>query len=414
MPGTIMFDLIRARLETDLDLAHKFVHGTDTETIVVESGEIPTLANMVKALPLSSKLDAATTLVNSAENAVQRAEAAIAVLQAAELKTLGYKEAALAALQTATEAMTIAQGHASSAQSASQNATVRADAVAQAVNTAVSAKDQANTAALNAAGYGYALSATSKTSLAVGTGSKSFSIGTGKQFVPKQWIIAVSGNSSMTGEVVSYANGNLTINATRIVGSGTHADWTIAVSGAAGAAGAPGAAGVDGINGTNGTDGAAGPQGPQGIQGPAGLQGAMGPAGPQGIKGDTGAAGAQGVKGDAGVDGSMRRYLDRGNVAGAISISFTAGQHQRAQVLGAVSFTFTNWPDSTMSGMMMLELVNGGAFAITWPTINWMLADGTFTQVFSSNGTPLQSAGTDFVMLWTRDGGATVYGKVVR
>ena len=372
MSGSLAFDLIRARLEVDLDLAHKFVHGTDTETIVIESGEIPTLANMVKTLPLSSKLDAATTLVNSAENAVQRAEAAIAVLQQAEAQTLSYKNAALAALQTATEAMTIAQNHASNAQAAAQTVTVRADTATQAANNAASARDQASTAATQAAGYGYALSASSRTSLTIGTGSKSFSIGTGKQFVPKQWVIAVSGNNSMTGEVVSYANGNLTINSVNTSGAGTYDNWTIAVSGAAGA---------------------------------AGVAGAQGPQGPQGPKGDTGAAGA---------DGNQRRYLDKGTVSGAVAIDFNLGQHQRLQVGGAVNLSVTNWPANTISGMMMLEVVNGGAFTITWPTVNWVLSDGTFTQVFSSNGSPLQAAGIDFVMLWTRDGGNTVYGKVVR
>lgn len=366
MSGSLAFDLIRARLEVDLDLAHKFVHGTDTETIVIESGEIPTLANMVKSLPLSSKLDTATNLVNSAENAVQRAEAAIAVLQLAEQRTLGYKDATLSALQTATEVMSIAQTHASNAQAAAQNVTIRADVATLAATNAASARDQASTAALSAAGYGYALSATSKTSLSIGTGSKSFSIGTGKQFVAKQWVIAVAGNNSMTGEVVSYANGNLTINAVNVTGSGTFADWTIAVSGAAGA------------------------QGPQGLQGP---------------KGDTGSAGA---------DGSLRKYLDKGLAAGAVAVDFALGQHQRMQVTGATTLSFANWPGNTTSNMLMLEVVNGGAFAITWPTINWVLSDGAFTQVFSANGTPLQASGTDFVMLWTRDGGATVYGKVVR
>lgn len=63
---------------------------------------------------------------------------------------------------------------------------------------------------------------------------------------------------------------------------------------------------------------------------------------------------------------------------------------------------------------MLIELVNGGAFAFTWPTINWVKSDGTFTTSFASCGVTLQSSGIDWVLLWTRDSGATIYGKVMR
>lgn len=409
MPTSLTLEYIRDRLEVDLDLAHKFVHGTDTETILVESGEIPTLANLAKSLPLSEQIASATDLVTIAEAAAQRATTAVTTVESAIQSAATNNDSAQAAMRTATEAMLIAQSHASNAQLASLTVATNASNAASALVAAREARDAASAAAIAAAGYGYALAATSKTSHVVGMGIKSFSVGTGKQLVPKQWVIAISGGLTMAGEIVSYASGNLTVSVTRVTGAGSASDWTIALSGPAGTNGDPGPKGADGAAGV---DGAAGPQGIQGIQG---IQGS------KGDKGDTGAAGAVGPKGDKGDTGAVgpssttHPYLDLGSVAsGTVTFNYSVAQHQRLQTTGNVTLAVSNWPTSANSGMLMLELVNGGAFTITWPTINWILTDGTVTQVFSANGTPLLASGTDFVILWTRDAGATVYGKVVR
>ncbi len=63
---------------------------------------------------------------------------------------------------------------------------------------------------------------------------------------------------------------------------------------------------------------------------------------------------------------------------------------------------------------MQIEGVNLGAATITWPAINWIKFDGTTTTTFSANGITLHTAGVDNVILWTRDGGTTIYGKVIR
>jgi hypothetical protein len=97
------------------------------------------------------------------------------------------------------------------------------------------------------------------------------------------------------------------------------------------------------------------------------------------------------------------------------ALDFTNGSHQRwAPATGAQTLSITNWPPSGNLGELLIEGVNLGAATITWPTINWVKSDGTTTTTFSSNGVTLQTSGTDWVLLWTRDAGTTIYGKVVR
>lgn len=113
------------------------------------------------------------------------------------------------------------------------------------------------------------LRATSTTSVAIGTGSKSFTIETGKAFVVGQFVLVANTadpTKYMAGQVTAHnaTTGALTINvpAGYTGGSGTLAAWTIGLTGARG---------VDGTNGTNGTNGADGAQGPIGPAGGAAL-----------------------------------------------------------------------------------------------------------------------------------------------
>ncbi len=108
-------------------------------------------------------------------------------------------------------------------------------------------------------------------------------------------------------------------------------------------------------------------------------------------------------------------YLDKGTVStGTVTFSFADASHQRLQVGGALTIAVNGWSPTNNNATLMIELVNGASAAITWPTINWIKSDGTTTTSFASNGVTLQTSGTDFVVLWTRDGGTTIYGKVIR
>ena len=92
----------------------------------------------------------------------------------------------------------------------------------------------AETARINAIGFG-AYSATSATSLTVGTGSKSLTIEAGKSFAVGQPVVIASTagpTNYMTGQVTSYNSGTgaLVVNATAIGGSGSVAAWTISIA----------------------------------------------------------------------------------------------------------------------------------------------------------------------------------------
>jgi hypothetical protein len=82
--------------------------------------------------------------------------------------------------------------------------------------------------------------ATSTTSLAIGTGSKIFTVQAGKAFQVNQWVLIQEQSNpanQMLGQVTAYVGTSLTVNVTATGGSGTHADWTIVLTNSAAAAG---------------------------------------------------------------------------------------------------------------------------------------------------------------------------------
>lgn len=93
--------------------------------------------------------------------------------------------------------------------------------------------------ALGPAGAGYG--GTSTTSLAIATGSKSFTTQAGYAYQAGNYVRASSaadGTNYMEGTVTSYTSTSLVLNVTKIGGSGTKADWTFSVAGTPGATGA--------------------------------------------------------------------------------------------------------------------------------------------------------------------------------
>jgi hypothetical protein len=110
---------------------------------------------------------------------------------------------------------------------------------------------------LTGPGGGTGYLATSTSSLAIGTGSKTFTTQTNLAYSPGARVRASSNGSPtnwMEGAVTSYSSGTTTLvlNIDKVSGSGTFADWNINL------AGQPG---VDGATGATGPAGAAGPAG---------------------------------------------------------------------------------------------------------------------------------------------------------
>lgn len=120
-------------------------------------------------------------------------------------------------------------------------------------SSAASSASAASTSATNAANYAAALTDTSTTSLAIGTGSKTFTCSSGKQFAAGQFISAVSAANNtnfMHGQVTSYSGTTLIVNVLDIGGSGTKTDWNLSISGSQGPTGAAGSVSVAAAAGT--------------------------------------------------------------------------------------------------------------------------------------------------------------------
>jgi hypothetical protein len=102
---------------------------------------------------------------------------------------------------------------------------------------------------------------------------------------------------------------------------------------------------------------------------------------------------------------------DKGTVnSGTVNFDLVDGSNQKLTVGGDLTVTYSGWPKSGNYGEIEIELVNGGAHTITWPTVNWLKGDGTNSTTFSSMGVTLAASGTNFVVVWTTNGGTTRYG----
>jgi hypothetical protein len=83
----------------------------------------------------------------------------------------------------------------------------------------------------NASQYNVATSTTSSSSVAIGTGAKTFTVPAGLGFVLGMTLrIANTASNFMTGEVTSYSSTTLVMNITTIGGSGTFASWSISMA----------------------------------------------------------------------------------------------------------------------------------------------------------------------------------------
>jgi len=92
-----------------------------------------------------------------------------------------------------------------------------------------------------------------------------------------------------------------------------------------------------------------------------------------------------------------------GNTTGAKTIDLTAGNSVTATTTGATTWTFSNPTASDKLCSFSIKLVNGGAFAQTWPaSVDWPAATAP----------TLTASGTDVLVFITCDGGTTWYGFV--
>jgi hypothetical protein len=100
------------------------------------------------------------------------------------------------------------------------------------------------------------------------------------------------------------------------------------------------------------------------------------------------------------------------------ALDYSAGQYQQLTFTGTASHTISvaNWPATGTMGMLFLEFNNAGVIpSFTFPlNLKWVLSTGATSVLFSDTGVVLTTGGKDFLMWWTIDGGANIYGRVMR
>lgn len=97
--------------------------------------------------------------------------------------------------------------------------------------------------------------------------------------------------------------------------------------------------------------------------------------------------------------GSGINYHDYGTITGG-TLTIDAGSYDyvKATIGANTTISFTGWSGA---GEVTLELVNGGAYTLTWPSGLKIDSGGSFS---------LTSSGTDILEFLTPDGGTTIYG----
>jgi hypothetical protein len=122
--------------------------------------------------------------------------------------------------------------------------------------------------------------------------------------------------------------------------------------------------------------------------------------------------GAQNFGGFSATDigGTTFDTTDKGSVAsGTVTFNVSDDSKQKLTVTGALTIAFAGWPTTGNYAEVEIELVNGST-NVTFPTINWTVGDGTTSTTFADTGITLASSGTNHIIVWSTDGGTTLYG----
>lgn len=113
---------------------------------------------------------------------------------------------------------------------------------------------------------------------------------------------------------------------------------------------------------------------------------------------------------------------DKGSVSsGTVSFDRSVKNVWKLTVAGALTITTTGWPAAGNLGDLLIELINGGSAAVTFSGISWIhpttgkpaASFAEYLTAIGRNPAALQATGTDWIYLWSTNGGTTVNGKIV-
>lgn len=134
-------------------------------------------------------------------------------------------------------------------------------------------------------------------------------------------------------------------------------------------------------------------------------------------------ANGQGIAPTAGVlNGNVSAtVIDKGSVStGTVTFDVSKSPSQKLIVAGSLTIAFSGWQSTGIETIAKMQLINAGAAGntVTLPTLNWQLPAGGYTTNFQTyltaiGRTSLQATGTDWLIVWSVDGGTTVYAKLV-
>ena len=97
--------------------------------------------------------------------------------------------------------------------------------------------------------------------------------------------------------------------------------------------------------------------------------------------------------------------FEKSNVVSAANIDLLLGNHFTKTISANITFTLTNKPASGVLTSFILDLTNGGAYTITWTTMNVKWASGL--------APVLTISGRDVLGFYSYDGGTTWTGLVL-
>jgi len=198
-------------------------------------------------------------------------------------------------------------------------------------SNASTSEGNASTSATQAGNYAASYSATSTTSVLIGTGAKTFTVQADKLFVVGQFLLISSDADSskyMHGQVTSYSGTTLEMNITNTGSSSTFADWNVVISGTRGAVG-------------------------------GGLTDVVDDGTPQ----QGGDLDANGYTYDS---SSYRQIADASLGTGTHTFDYSAGDMQELTATGDITIAFSNFVTGKVC-VMIVEATNWGAFTITYP-----------------------------------------------